>query len=162
MKKKTTIPTLALLCATLLCGCTVTARVTSYDAFDKALTDVEMAMKKEGFELDKVEKSQTRELPIHLHSRGTYSPSEHGFNGSSATGIIYSDTYHFANGQGDTMRYTVTYRTSANPTMGKVYVTDVTVGGCETTKPAHRDRLCGEASPIQRLGSLEKDITTVL
>ena len=60
------------------------------------------------------------------------------------------------------MSYAVSYRTGVDLTKGLVYINEVQVSGCETSKPQHHDRLCGEASPIRKLDNLPQDTAVVL
>lgn len=153
---------IALLCTAAFCGCTVTSHVTSYNAFDRAINKVAEEIKQEGFSLESSEKKDIRDIPLSVRASESYSPDEHGFQGSNATGVSYSNTYSFKNSNGETMSYTVSYRTGVNPKQGVVYVTDVSIDRCETSNSAHYERLCGKSAPIHMLTNLEKDTTTVL
>lgn len=160
--KKRTIYTITLLCATAFCGCTVTSRVTSYNAFSQAVDEVNKALEKEGFFLENKENSSTRDTPLSLRAPRPYSYSEHGFHESTTADVEYAETYRFVNNAGETMSYTVSYRTGIDIQKSMAFVREAYVSGCETSNPAHHDRLCGEHSPIHRLNSLEKDTTAVL
>ncbi len=160
--KKRTIYAIALLCATAFCGCTVTSRVTSYNAFSKTVDEVNRALEKEGFTLESTENSSTRDIPLSLRAPRPYSNNEHGFHESTKADVEYTDTYRFVNNAGETMSYAVSYRTGIDIQKSMAYVREAYVSGCETSNPAHHDRLCGEHSPIHKLNSLEKDTTAVL
>ena len=160
--KKRTIYAIALLCATVFCGCTVTSRVVSYNAFSQAVDEVNKALEKEGFFLENKENSSTRDTPLSLRAPRPYSNNEHGFHESTTADVEYNDTYRVVNHAGETMSYTVSYRTGIDIQKSMAFVREAYVSGCETSNPAHRDRLCGEHSPIHRLNSLEKDTTAVL
>ena len=160
--KKRTIYAITLLCATAFCGCTVTSRVTSYNAFSQAVDEVNKALEKEGFVLESTGNSSTRDTPLSLRAPRPYSYSEHGFHESTTADVEYNDTYRFVNHAGETMSYTVSYRTGIDIQKSMAFVREAYVSGCETSNPAHRDRLCGEHSPIHKLNSLEKDTTAVL
>lgn len=160
--KKQTIYAIALLCATAFCGCTVTARVTSYNAFSQAVDEVNKALEKEGFSLESTENSSKRDTPLSSRAPRPYSNNEHGFHESTTADVEYADTYRFVNHAGETMSYTVSYRTGIDIQKSMAYVREAYVSGCETSNPAHHDRLCGEHSPIHKLNSLEKDTTAVL
>lgn len=160
--KKQTIYAIALLCATVFCGCTVTARVTSYNAFSQTVDEVNKALEKEGFTLESTENSSTRDIPLSSRAPRPYSYNEHGFHESTTADVEYSNTYRFVNNAGETMSYTVSYRTGIDIQKSMAYVREAYVSGCETSNPAHHDRLCGEHSPIHKLNSLEKDTTAVL
>lgn len=160
--KKRTIYAIILLCATALCGCTVTAHVTSYKAFSKTVDEVNKALEKEGFTLESSENSSTRDIPLSSRAPRPYSYSEHGFHESTKADVEYTETYRFVNNEGETMSYAVSYRTGIDIQKSMAFVREAYVSGCETSNPAHHDRLCGEHSPIHRLNSLEKDTTAVL
>ena len=160
--KKRTIYAITLLCATAFCGCTVTSRVTSYNAFSQAVDEVNKALEKEGFFLENKENSSTRDTPLSLRAPRPYSNNEHGFHESTTADVEYNDTYRFVNNAGETMSYTVSYRTGIDIQKSMAFVREAYVSGCETSNPAHHDRLCGEHSPIHKLNSLEKDTTAVL
>ena len=160
--KKRTIYAIALLCATTFCGCTVTARVTSYNAFSKTVDEVNKALEKEGFTLESTENSSTRDIPLSSRAPQPYSYNEHGFHESTKADVEYTDTYRFVNNAGETMSYAVSYRTGIDIQKSMTFVREAYVSGCETSNPAHHDRLCGEHSPIHKLNSLEKDTTAVL
>lgn len=160
--KKRTIYAIALLCATAFCGCTVTSRVTSYNAFSQAVDKVNKALEKEGFTLESIENSSTRDTPLSSRAPRPYSYSEHGFHESTTADVEYAETYRFVNNAGETMSYTVSYRTGIDIQKSMAFVREAYVSGCETSNPAHHDRLCGEHSPIHKLNSLEKDTTAVL
>ena len=160
--KKRTIYAIALLCTTAFCGCTVTSRVVSYNAFSQAVDEVNKALEEEGFFLENKENSSTRDTPLSLRAPRPYSNNEHGFHESTTADVEYNDTYRFVNHAGETMNYTVSYRTGIDIQKSMAFVREAYVSGCETSNPAHRDRLCGEHSPIHKLKSLEKDTTAVL
>ena len=160
--KKRTIYAITLLCATAFCSCTVTSRVVSYNAFSQAVDEVNKALEEEGFFLENKENSSTRDTPLSLRAPRPYSYSEHGFHESTTADVEYAETYRFVNHAGETMSYTVSYRTGIDIQKSMAFVREAYVSGCETSNPAHRDRLCGEHSPIHKLSSLEKDTTAVL
>jgi hypothetical protein len=174
--KNTGLSVLALACAIMFCGCTVTQRVVSYGAFDNAVKSVAEAMEKEGFtpvdgqhDQKKGPSLSTRSYDIDnvpsIQSAGEVVPTgglTHGFQGSQSSDYTYTDTYRFANDRGEEVSYSVSYRTGVDIQKHMVFVREAYVSGCETSNPAHHDRLCGEHSPIHRLDSLEKDTTAVL
>ena len=174
--KKRTIYAITLLCATIFCGCYSTQRVVSSRAFDNAVNSVAEEIGKAGFTLVDVQHDNTKEQSLSTRSHSIdnvpsiqsageviqTSSFSHGFHGSWTTDKTYTDTYRFTNDEGETMSYAVSYRTGLDVQKNMVYVREAYVSGCETSNPAHHDRLCGEGSPIHRLNSLEKDTTAVL
>jgi hypothetical protein len=133
-------------------------------------------MEKEGFTLVDVQRDKKKEQSIStrsyavdnvpsIQSAGEVVPTggfTHGFQGSQSSDYTYTDTYRFVNNAGETMSYTVSYRTGIDIQKSMAFVREACVSGCETSNPAHHDRLCGEHSPIHKLNSLEKDTTAVL
>ncbi len=174
--KKAGFSALALTCAIMSCGCSVTQRVVSYGAFDNAVKSVTKAMEKEGFTLVDVQRDKKKEQSLStrsyavdnvpsIQSAGEVVPTggfTHGFQGSHSADYTYTETYRFANDEGEEMSYSVSYRTGVDIQKSMVYVREAFVSGCETSNPTHHDRLCGEHSPIHRLNNLEKDTTAVL
>lgn len=63
---------------------------------------------------------------------------------------------------GETLDYTVSYRTGIDVSKGLVYVCDVMVLECIASEGGHYDRLCGALSPIYKLNEFPKDTTVVL
>ena len=165
-----------LLCAGLFSGCTVTKRVVSYQAYVRAGDGVATLLAEEGFRLVGSVRERTVEPPLAVRSYAAANTrglpdagalaegasSEHGFSGSHAYGYAYTDTYRYANVSGDTLTYSVVYRTGFAPSKGLVYVYDVHVCGCEVSDSGRRERLCGAASPVGRLDSLPPDTVVVL
>ena len=174
--KTNKINTLFAFCATLFCGCTTVAHVTSYSAFDRTVKEVASEVEKMGFTLTDVEKTSTKERPLStrsypvdnvpsIQSAGEViqsSDQRYGFAEKHMSDYIYTNTYHFTNNEGETLSYAVSYRTGIDLTKGFVFLKEIYVSGCETSNPSHHDRLCGDSSPIHRLDNIEKDTTAVL
>lgn len=174
--KRTGLYATALLCATLFCGCTATQRVTSYGVFDNTVKEVVQELEREGFTLVDVERDKKTEQSLWSRSHDIDNvpssqsagevvqsgSSRYGFQGNTTSDHVYTDIYRFANSEGETMSYAVSYRTGIDLTKGFVFLKEVYTSGCETSNPALHDRLCGEHSPIHRLDSMEKDTTAVL
>lgn len=175
MKTNKTNP-IFVLCAILFCGCTTTMHVTSYSTFDRTVKEVASEVEKMGFTLTDVEKTSTKERPLStrsypvdnvpsIQSAGEViqsSDQRHGFAENIKSDNIYTDIYHFANNEGETLSYAVSYRTGIDLTKGFVFLKEIYVSGCETSNPSHHDRLCGDSSPIHRLDNIEKDTTAIL
>lgn len=168
---------LVLLLAVVSAGCTVTARVTSYDSFSKAVDAAVADFRREGFSLLDVERSVQSEASLSARSYGinnvpsiqsageimSSSPDgRHGFFGQNRSESISTDTYIFANGDGDTVRCSVSYRAGFSPQSRLVHLTEVSTAGCEVSNPDHQERFCGAASPFHRFDSLPQDTVVVL
>ena len=174
--KTNKINTIFAFCATLFCGCTTVAHVTSYSAFNRTVKEVADEVEKMGFSLIDVEKTSSKERPLSTRSYSVdnvpsiqsageviqSSDLRHGFAENTKSDHIYTDTYHFANSESETMSYAVSYHTGVDLTKGLVFIKDIYISGCEASNPSHHDRLCGDTSPIHRLDSMEKDTTAVL
>lgn len=70
--------------------------------------------------------------------------------------FVTQDTYRFADEEGNTMNYSVSY--SAKETIdGDPYIEDIEVCGCETSNPKDYEKLCGNESIVKQISSLPKD-----
>ncbi len=139
----------ALLCATVFSGCTVTSEVTTYGLFESTIKEVTQDLEKEGFNLVESNKDVS-------HNPGIVRGKLDKFNGEEH---VYVNTYRFANDEGETMSYSVNYRTSTDPSTMTTFVREVYTEGCETSSSKHKERLCGESSPIHKLDNLPKNTT---
>ena len=115
--KKLSLFSITLLSFSMLCGCAVTSRVTSFGVFDNTLKEVAVELDKEGYGFvgsDRDRNNVRNYYPEH------YNNFEHGFSGANSIEYVYTDTYRFANGKGETMRYSVSYETKYDPSTGGI------------------------------------------
>ena len=152
--KKLSLFSITLLSFSMLCGCAVTSRVTSFGIFDNTLKAVAADLDNEGYGLVSSDRDRNNVLN---HYPADYNNFEHGFSGANSIEYVYTDTYRFANDKGETIKYSVSYQTRYDPSSGVAYVNNVNITGCETSNPEHYNRLCGEGSPIHKLDNLPTD-----
>ena len=154
--KKTRFFSTILLCSSIFCGCTVTSEVTSYGLFESTVDEVNAELERAGFQL--VESGKDRSHDPH-HSTHYYGDPGHGFSSPYNNDHVYINSYSFSNEAGETLTYSVSYRTGCDPSTMTAYVREVTVWGCEVSNPKHHERFCGDASPVHKFDSLPRNAT---
>lgn len=139
---------LALLC---LSSCTTTYHVTSKASLDKALDNIAIELSNKGYYPAGTSTDTKNEVTVTGQSYSKYS----GYGTLMGNNYITSDTYRFADTNGNSMNYTVSYQLKNNN--GFLYVTDLQIKGCETSNVKEYTNLCGSASPTKIIDSLPKD-----
>ena len=141
--------------ALALSACTGSMYVTSVPTYNKTIDKVVAAIENEGYSLQDKQHDHRNEL---RHETAIFE----GENSSSnwiPNELVNYDTYRFVDGDGNTMSFSVQYRSRTNHESGAVYYTDVQTDGCFTSNSKDYERLCGEGSPLRMLDTIQKDIT---
>ena len=120
---------LSLSITTLLClsSCTTTYQVTSKAALNKALDNVAIELRSKGYYPVGMSTDTKNEVTITGQSYSKHA----GYGTLMDNNYITNDTYRFADTNGNSMNYTVSYQLRNNN--GFIYVTDLQVKGCETS-----------------------------
>jgi len=148
-----------LICAmAVLAACTGPMYVTSVPTYNKTIDEVVAAIESQGYAFI------GKEHDIRNTTRQSAPPFEGNVNSSNWIPLDYVnvDTYRFADSAGNTMSFTVEYRSSNDHTNGMVYYADVQTAGCTTSNSNDYERLCGDRSPIRMLDTIQKDMTVKL
>ena len=140
--------------ALALSACTGPMYVTSVPIYNNTIDKVVAAVENEGYSLQDKQHDHRNEL---RHETAT-------FEGESSSNwipneLVNYDTYRFADGDGNTMSFSVQYRSRMSNESGTVYYTDVQTDGCFTSNSNDYERLCGEGSPLRMLDTIQKDMT---
>lgn len=150
--KKTLISIVAVL---VLASCVGPMYVTSVPTYNKTVDAVIAAIGNEGYALTGKKHDRRNEL---RHS----APAFEGNANSSEwipNELLNYDTYSFADGNGNTMSFSVQYRANNDHTRGTVYYTDVKVAEWSASNSKDYERLCGAQSPLWMLDTIQKDMT---
>lgn len=139
--------------ATLLTGCGSTYSVTSKSMFNKTVNEVKADLAKQGYNLS----GSNTETKNNVYVEGTSYSRYAGYGSKMANDFVTTDTYHFTNEDGSTMSFSVAYKVNRDVFDGRAYVTEVSTVGCETSDARQYDMLCGNNSPVKKLGELPKD-----
>ena len=123
---------------------------TKRSTFDKTIVSVQRQLNNEGLK----SVGSSSDTKNNLYAAGTSYSKYTGFGTMMENNYVTQDTYRFADAEGNTMNYSVSY--SAKRTEGGVqYVDNVEVCGCETSNPNDYERLCGNA--VRQIKSMPKD-----
>ena len=148
--------TLIISAATLaLTACIGPMHVTSVPAYNSSLETVVAGIEREGYGfvgMNHDSRNERRHEVAHMEGDYTYSawiPNDK----------VNLNTYNFADGEDNTMSFTLQYRGGVDHTNGTFYYTDVQVVGCSTSNKKDYERLCGEHSPVWTLDTIKKDMT---
>ena len=138
-----------------LAACTGPMYVTSVPSYNNTIYDVMSALESQGYTFT------GREHEIRNTTRQSTPPFEGNVNSSNWIPLEYVnvDTYRFADSTGNTMSFTVEYRSSSDHTNGTIYYSDVQTAGCSTSNSEDYERLCGDRSPIRMFDTIKKDMT---
>lgn len=135
-----------------LSSCMDTFYATKKTTFEKALTSVQTQMNKDGFKVVGSNSETKNNVYVSATSYSRYT----GYGSKMENNFVTQDTYRFADEEGNTMNYSVSY--SAKQTReGIPYIEDIEVCGCETSNPEDYEKLCGNESHVKRINSLPKD-----
>lgn len=135
-----------------LSSCMNTFYATKKATFEKALASVQTQMGKDGFKVVGSNSETKNNVYVSATSYSKYT----GYGSKMENNFVTQDTYRFADEEGNTMNYSVSY--SAKQTKeGVSYIEDIEVCGCETSNPKDYDRLCGNESLVKQINSLPRD-----
>ena len=139
----------------LLAGCVGPKQVTSVSTYNSTIDKVVAGVESEGYAFvgrNHDTRNERRHEVAHMEGDNTYSawiPND----------IVNLNTYNFADGDGNTMYFTVQHKGGMDHTNSTFYYTDVKVVGCSTSNSKDYERLCGEHSPVWLLDTIQKDMT---
>lgn len=133
-------------------SCMNTFYATKKTTFEKALASVQTQMNQDGFKVVGSNSETKNNVYVSATSYSRYT----GYGSKMENNFVTQDTYRFADEEGNTMNYSVSY--SAKQTNeGITYIDDIEVCGCETSNPKDYEKLCGNESIVKRINSLPKD-----
>ena len=125
---------------------------TKRSTFDKAVADVQSRLAQEGLK----SVGSSSDTKNNLYALGTSYSKYTGYGTMMENNFVTQDTYRFADAEGNTMKYSVSY--SAKQTSdGVSYVENIEVCGCETSNPNDYERLCGNNSLVKQINLTPKD-----
>ena len=150
--KRTLIISLAVL---VLSACTGPMYVTSVPTYNNTVDRVVAVIESQGYAFKDMKHDHRNEL---RHPLATVEGESNSPNWIPNELVNY-DTYSFADGNGNTMSFSVQYRSNVDPSSGTVYYSDVQTDGCFTSNAKDYERLCGEHSPLRMLDTIQKDMT---
>lgn len=135
-----------------LSSCMDTFYATKKTTFEKALTSVQTQMTNDGYKVVGSNSETKNNVYVSATSYSRYT----GYGSKMENNFVTQDTYRFADEEGNTMSYSVSY--SAKQTSeGIPYIEDIEVCGCETSNPKDYERLCGNESTVKQINLLPKD-----
>lgn len=135
-----------------LSSCMDTKYVTKKSTFDRVVSQVRDEMSQHGLDLTGYNTETKNDLVV-VH---TSHHENDGVNSELKNNYVTRDTYHFTDAHGNKASYTVSYQLKETK-KGESYVDGVEVVGCEVSSPADYDKLCGMASPTNRIATMDKD-----
>ena len=137
--------------AAILSSCTMTIPATSKSKMNETVEDVKVQLKQQGYFSSGFSSEQTTFEDYGASKSGSTAGSTE--LKSNATGFV--DTYRFENDGGDQMSFQIKY--IVNDKNNVMYVADVSVLGCQTSKVKDYENMCGNQSPIRKLESMPQD-----
>lgn len=138
---------------TILASCTDTRYVTAKSTFDKTISGVKTEMAQKGY----APSGSSTDTKNNVYVEGTSYSRYTGYGSKMANDFVTTDTYRFTNENGQTMNFSVSYKTNQDATQGLVYVTDVQTAGCETSDAKQYDAMCGSNSPVAKIDKMPQD-----
>lgn len=133
-------------------SCMDTFYATKRSTFDQAIASVQGQLANEGLK----SVGSSSDTKNNLYAAGTSYSRYTGYGTLMENNFVTQDTYRFADADGNTMSYSVSY--SAKLTSdGLPYVENVEVCGCETSNPKDYERLCGKESSVKQINLIPKD-----
>ena len=146
---------IAIVVAFIFASCMGPMYVTSVPTYNNTVDSVIAAIGDQGYTLTGKKHDHRNEL---RHETPAF---EGNVNSSSwiPNELLNYDTYSFADGNGNTMSFSVQYKLSHDHTRGVVYYTDVKVSDWSASNRKDYERLCGAQSPIWMLDTIQKDMT---
>ena len=153
--KKTKILFVVLATSVFFLGCT-TYHVTSRGEFDRTIGEIQSELALEGYALS----GSSTDTKNNVYVEGTSYSYYSGYGSLMANDFITTDTYRFIDEDGNTMSFSVSYRSMKDASQGLLYVTEVATTGCETSNAKQYEGLCGSSSPvIKKIQTLPQDAT---
>ena len=135
-----------------LSSCMDTFYVTKKTTFDNEIQSIQSQMVAKGFNSTGSSTNTRNETVVTGVSYSKYT----GYGSAMANNFITQDTYRFADAEGNTMNYSVSY--SAKQTSdGIPYVENVEICGCETSNPKDYESFCGKESFVKQINNVPKD-----
>ena len=133
-------------------SCMDTYYMTKKTTLDNAVSSIRTQLADQGFDLNGTNTNNRNETVV---TDVSYS-STSGYGTAMANNLITQDTYRFADSNGNTMNYSVSY--SAKQTNdGVPYVEDLELCGCETSNPKDYEKFCGDRAVVKQINNLPKD-----
>ena len=133
-------------------SCMDTFYATKQSTFDKTIASVQGQLATEGLK----SVGSSSDTKNNLYASGTSYSRYTGYGTKMENNFVTQDTYRFADDEGNTMNYSVSY--SAKQTSdGVPYVENIEVCGCETSNPKDYERLCGNDSFVKQINLIPKD-----
>ena len=139
--------------ALALSACTGPMYVTSVPTYNNTIDKVVAAIESQGYAFQDMNHDHRNEL---RHETATFEGESNSH--WMPNDLVNYDTYRFVDGSGNTMSFSVQYRSRTNHESGAVYYTDVQSDGCFTSNSKDYERLCGEDSPLRMLDTIQKDM----
>lgn len=149
--KKHIIICIALVGVFALTSCTNTRQVTSKKTFDKTVEEVKSDLVKQGY----APSGSSTDTKNNVYVEGTSYSRYTGYGSKMANDFVTTDTYRFSSDDGSTMQFSVSYKAKNNGNL--IYVTEVTISGCETSNTKQYESLCGSSSPIKKIDRMPQD-----
>ena len=141
--------------ALALSACTGPIYVTSVPAYNNTMDKVVSAIESQGYAFKDKKHDHRNEMQ---HSVATVEGNSSDWIPNE---LVNYDTYSFVDENGNTMSFSVQYRSGMNHENGAAYYTDVQTDGCFTSNTKDHERLCGKGSPLRMLDTIQKDITVI-
>ena len=144
---------LLLLCVLFgLSSCMDTFYATKKTTFENALTSIQTQMTNDGYKIVGSNSETKNNVYVSATSYSKYA----GYGSKMENNFVTQDTYRFADEEGNTMSYSVSY-TAKQTNDGVPYIENIEVCGCETSNPMEYERLCGNESIVKQINLLPKD-----
>jgi len=151
--KKTTLILSAALVALMASSCYSTKNVVTQTTYQQAVEKLKSDMATRGYALSGQNSEKKNELQVTGVSYSKYT----GYGTQMDNNYFQYDTYSFTNESGDNMNFSVKYEEEMAPE-GFVYLENIQVLGCSTSKPSDYNDLCaGDIAPAKTIGNLPKD-----
>lgn len=133
-------------------SCMDTFYATKRSTFDQTIASVQGKLASEGLK----SVGSSTDTKNNLYAAGTSYSRYTGYGTKMENNFVTQDTYRFADAEGNTMNYSVSY-SAKQSSDGVPYVENVEVCGCETSNPNDYERLCGNASVVKQINKVPKD-----
>lgn len=140
----------------LMTSCTTTKQTISADSYLREIETVNESLESMGYSLYGTSSDQKNEVYVSAISYN----SQTGYGSAMNNDYYWYDTYRFADSANNTASYQVKYKYGKDD-RDKLYVTNVSVVGCDCSNKKDYSTICGEYGAINNLNHLKSDQISV-
>ncbi len=138
-----------------LTSCTSSIPVTSVSEYNSNIQAMKSGLSEHGYYLSGIKNENGNNPYVAATSYSTQT----GYGTKMENDYYTITTYNFANSEGDNAEILLKYRARYSSYSDCNYYETVSLIGCNTSKSADYQKICGSYAPVQRnVGNMQKDI----